>query len=651
MKRFAILILLIPQLLYAQYQSKEFTLPIERNTTSQTVGVFTTRDSVVALNINQQISGFFISGTVAFGNTQDSYARVTVKDRDDVEYLVYENYPLLSEGNPSCFSKVAVESVLLDDIVPTSMKIEVLGASVQIDSVYYSAAQNLRQSFPARAKAIRQEHTLALVDRLNAHLRERRLPWFAGCTSIALKTFEERKQMFGPEVPCLQGFDFYKGGLYVISPNQVNTLNEEQPSIRSHSYVSDFDWRSRHGKNWITSVKNQGGYGTCWAHATTATIESNFNIYFNQVFPDSLYDLSEQELVSCLDNDGHTIAYRLYTGGIARCALDYVRRKGIVRESCFPWMGNVSCDNKCNNPPEQVSFSSFRNLYWNNSYTGPKYAYTNAIADSLRKAVIKSPVVVDHFRNGGHSVSCVGFHQIQMGDTLCQNFASDYHFVVDSTTSNYINKISWIIKNSWGNGWGENGFAKLTFIGDTLRLYETIPPFISLIYSDGNRCVTDDDMDGYYTWGSGTKPANLPVWIPDEQDGDDSNPSIGAIDEYGNCDTLTVTPAVTWYINSNVNHNATDGFTYPNIVILQDGTLTITDAAMTMKRNATIRVQSGGKLVINGGQIIEANIIVESGGTLIINNGGLIQLRHNGQYLTQIGAKVSINNGKINYTP
>ena len=158
-------------------------------------------------------------------------------------------------------------------------------------------------------------------------------------------------------------------------------------------------------------------------------------------------------------------------------------------------------------------------------------------------------------------------------------------------------------------------------------------------------------MDGYYTWGSGTKPANLPVWIPDEQDGDDSNPSIGAIDEYGNCDTLTVTPAVTWYINSNVNHNATDGFTYPNIVILQDGTLTITDAAMTMKRNATIRVQSGGKLVINGGQIIEANIIVESGGTLIINNGGLIQLRHNGQYLTQIGAKVSINNGKINYTP
>jgi hypothetical protein len=94
----------------------------------------------------------------------------------------------------------------------------------------------------------------------------------------------------------------------------------------------------------------------------------------------------------------------------------------------------------------------------------------------------------------------------------------------------------------------------------------------------------------------------------------DSNASTGPIDEYGNCDTLTVTPAITWYINSNVNHNATDGYTYPNIVILQGGTLTITDASMTLKRNSTIRVQSEGKLVINGGQIYEANIIVENGG-------------------------------------
>ena len=159
--------------------------------------------------------------------------------------------------------------------------------------------------------------------------------------------------------------------------------------------------------------------------------------------------------------------------------------------------------------------------------------------------------------------------------------------------------------------------------------------------------MTDNDMDGYYTWGSGIKPANLPVWIPDEQDGDDSNPNVGAMDEYGNCDTLTVTPAVTWYINNNVNYSFTDNFTYPNIVVLQDGILNINGSTMTMKRGSTIRVQSGGKLIVHGGQILEADIVVENGGSLIIGEGGLVRLRHNGQYQAQIGAKVTINHGKI----
>ena len=51
-----------------------------------------------------------------------------------------------------------------------------------------------------------------------------------------------------------------------------------------------------------------------------------------------------------------------------------------------------------------------------------------------------------------------------------------------------------------------------------------------------------------------------------------------------------------------------------------------------------------------GGQIQEADIVVESGGTLIIDQGGIVQLRTNGQYIAQVGAKVSINNGKIKHS-
>lgn len=651
MKRFIIFISLIPQLLFAQYQSREFMLLNERNTTGQALGITTTKDSIVALNIGQPVSGLFISGVTILDNMQDSYAKVIVKDRYNAEYLVYENYPLLSDSCYSRFSKVAIESVLLDDIVPTSIKIEVSNASIQIDSIYFPIAQNLKQGFRPRMRSIRQEQTLFLADRLNEHIRERHLPWYAGCTSVALMNYEEKKEMFGSKMPCLYGFDFYKGGVFVIDPDQLNVIGEEHSTLRSSPYVNDFDWRNRHGKNWITSVKQQQG-NTCWDFASVATVESNFNIYFNQVFEDTVTNnLSEQELVSCLDNDNSTIYNRLYHSGYAMYALDYIRRKGIVREECFRWMGEIPCDDnyKCSNPNEIISFNSFRNICHN--LLGYSYVYTDNIADSLKKAIIKSPVVVDYFIGAGmgHSFSCVGFHQIQMGDTLCENAIKNpaILFVVDSTTSNYIDKTSWIIKNSYGEGWGEQGFARVIFDNTRLRLYETIPPFTSLIYSNNDRCVTDEDMDGYYTWGSGSKPSNLPVWIPDEQDGDDTNPIVGPIDEYGNCDTLTVTPSVTWYIDSIVYHSVSDNFTYPNIVILQGGTLTIDSSTILMKSNATIRVQSGGKLIIDGGQLLDTDIVIENGGTLIIDNGGLVQTRHNGQILTRIGSKMFINNGKI----
>lgn len=639
MKRSFILISIIPQLLYAQYQSKEFMLPNDRNATFQAVEIKTIKDSVLTLNISQPISGFFVSGITTFENAQDSYTRVTIKDKNNTEYLVYENYPLLSGSNHSRFSKVAVESVLLPDIVPISMKIELLNASIQIDSLFLPVAQNLKQGFLPKAKAILQEQAHNLAEKLNTHIRESRMTWLAGCTSIASKTFEEKKKMFGSKVPCFYGFEYYKGGLYIINPMPEDIRVVAQPSLRDNTFVRDFDWRNRHGKNWISSIKNQQDR-TCWAHATTATLESNLNIYFNQHFPDDEHnnDLSEQELISCITSDGNTIDHRVDIGGSTWHALNYVKQNGIVREECFPYMGKVTCDYKCATPSEQVSFYSFKNYYYSNLPSSYNYL------DSLKKAIIKSPVVVDYFNKWGHSVSCVGFHQIQMGDTLCDDISGwdvDSFYVVNNNNSYLVNRTSWIIKNSWGSDWGENGFAKVSFDNVSLSIRELSGPYTSLIYSDNDICVTDDDGDGYFTWGSGPKPSHCPAWAPDNHDGDDSNSLLGQINEYGFCDTLSVNRPMYEYIKKDSTLTITENRS--NYLGILRGACVVVQAQQTFASGRKLLLDNGATLIVDGTVINGSCIQSYSGSKIILNNNGRITK----PFEVPVGVELIILKGKI----
>ena len=454
--------------------------------------------------------------------------------------------------------------------------------------------------------------------------------------------YEEKKKFWGNTVPFLNGFDYYKSGVF--------PLGSIESSMRSDSYVNtvdsfipDFDWRNRHGKNWITPVTSQS-YNTCWAFASTATVESNLNVYFNRLLN---YDLSEQELVSCLDNDGLSVSQRLLVGNYSMYALDYVKRKSIVKEDCFPFVGYVSCESKCESPLEKVSYQSFRNLINSNCFDTTLYTFNDSISYALRKAVIKHPILLDYFKPNGHSVSCVGYHKIQYGDTLCGNAITGYTFVVDSTTIHFVNQLSCIIKNSWGEDWGENGYARVTLYTVKLRLYELNGPFSSLIFSESDRLVTDSDHDGYYVWGSGIKPNGLPSWIPDTQDADDSDSTIGPITEYGTYSSLTTSPAITWFVDSNSTYSTTDSFTYPNIVIVGGSTLSVANAVMTMKDNATIVVNNGASLIVDGGTLKNANIIVDSGGNLTVRNNGTIELSQSGQVSTALGALVNIDEGNI----
>ena len=258
------------------------------------------------------------------------------------------------------------------------------------------------------------------------------------------------------------------------------------------------DWRNRHGKNYVTSVRNQGSCGSCWAFGVTAVVESSISAYFNNA---SKQDLSEQDLVSCSGAGS-------CSGGYISNSLSYIKSSGEALESCFSYTAtNNLCTNKCTG-------------WENNAWKISGYTAVPATDEAIKKAVYEHGPLVTAFDvysdfyyyssgiynrtsttyKGGHAVSIVGYGY-------------------------YNDALYWIVKNSWGSGWGESGFFKIyagtSGIGRS-TYYINSP--LSLETSEAKICE-DNDLDGYCNWGLGSKPSNCPA-CSNLPDCDDSNPAV-----------------------------------------------------------------------------------------------------------------------------
>lgn len=509
-----------------------------------------------------------IYGLSAYGKvnliSEDSFVRIILVTNKG-EKLVSEFYPLIYEDMQKDDFSICEETCALDGEIPKEVKIEINKATLRLDDLYViDSPSKLSKEVKEKgigqySKEVKVKQDKNKVKNINAMLSKKNKYWVAGETSVSALSYSEKKKlMAGENIP--PGFEYYVGGVIQIgypaidldketakatTNTNTTTATTDTTTITTSPYVDNWDWRDRHGKNWISPVTNQGSCGSCWAFASTGATEAMVNLFFNQQLN---LDLSEQDVLSCSGGGD-------CSGGYPSNALNYITNIGIVDEVAFPYTETTQiCANKEANPTEKIKIGG------KVDFGSTAYPKTE---DNLKRMLIQMGPVSSGLYDWSHAMVLVGYKVVKEGDTFYyrdMNLARSWKTVAAGDP--LIGKTVWIFKNSWGPLFGDDGYVYVETPITNLGWTHAIKIPVTSVVKNYQVVCEDKDGDGYYWWGLGPKPTSCPPSSV-QADGNDADSTLGPLDQYGN------------YVE--INNLPTANFTSDRVNITEGETISFSD--------------------------------------------------------------------------
>jgi hypothetical protein len=443
-------------------------------------------------------------------HSERAFVRISVLDAAGESHLVGEFYPVLAEGREIRLVAGCGESCLLPAVIPVRLRARVIDAHVSLDAIEFLPALADGSTPEERHReSIRAAQSQAIVERIQHQIDLRGQSWLAGETAYSRLSLQEKidRSPTG-EAPALEGFEYYVGGVYergdAIAP--PTALQPDLGTGGAVLLVDRFDWREKHeahrpgspyydgdpsGSGWMTPVAEQG-CGDCWAFSTVAVLESLVNLSLNRHVD---VNLSEQQLLSC-SGAGDC------EGGKIGDALTYAASNPVVSESCFPYRAaTVTCQLGCLNPELTVGLGGIFDVPIESGEA------------TLKRALLDYGPLTFGLRSWWHFMVLVGYeHDAADGETI------------------------WIVKNSFGLDWGEQGYGRLKVpMEDIYGVYAV--QAVSLYDQGlrvGSRC-RDADGDGYAVWGLNSPRPSGCVTRDGQQDCNDATWEEGPTLPTGGC--------------------------------------------------------------------------------------------------------------------
>ncbi|KAF2318482.1 hypothetical protein GH714_008152 [Hevea brasiliensis] len=214
--------------------------------------------------------------------------------------------------------------------------------------------------------------------------------------------------------------------------------------VEAGGLPENFDWRK---KGAVTDVKTQGACGSCWAFSTTGAIEGA-----NFIATGKLLNLSEQQLVDCdnkCDMEDKRACDDGCGGGLMTNAYRYLMEAGgLEEESSYPYTGKRG---ECKFDTEKIAVrvANFTNIPIDESQIAAHLVHHGPLAVGLNAIFMQTYI-------GGVSCPLIcGKKWINHGVLLVGYGAKGFSIL------RFGYKPYWIIKNSWGKQWGEEGYYRL----------------------------------------------------------------------------------------------------------------------------------------------------------------------------------------------
>jgi len=203
------------------------------------------------------------------------------------------------------------------------------------------------------------------------------------------------------------------------------------------------DWRDVDGQNWLSPISNQGNCGSCVAFASIAVLEAQYTI--NSKLSWLKPQFSQQAFFNCGGGS-------CKMGWLPDWAASQLKYYGTTDLACVPYDQGVTgqdiqCQKSFCNNQERRTIKIIKSFQPSTLVTGSDRKVKEALKRgplvttlNVREDFLyyKSGIYKATSRNkvGGHAVALVGFDDF---------------------------KKAWLIKNSWGEDWGEKGYAWISY--------------------------------------------------------------------------------------------------------------------------------------------------------------------------------------------